>query len=687
MEVSKLFKIDKIISIMKIKSVFVLCLFFIYIMIGVVTAQTFIHPGLLHSKEDLERMKKAVANKEEPIFSGYNIFIQNPASQSNYKMQGPMAMVGRNPTVGQATYDNDANAAHQNAIMWYITGDTAYAKKTIEIINAWSSTLKSITGRDAVLMAGLGPFKMVNAAEIMRYTYKGWSEKDIKQTEQHFKDVIYPIIKDFAPFANGNWDAAAIQTVMAIGVFCNDRTIFERALRYYVNGQGDGRLTNYVINEAGQIQESGRDQQHTQLGIGLLSESCEIAWHQGLNLYGYADNRLLKGFEYVAKFNLGNEVPFTETLDRTGKYHHTIISQQGRCSLRAVYEQIYYHYVNRMGMSAPFTQQAAEKLRPEGPGKPGADHPGYGTLYYSKPVQSKNKLFNQIPVPPAGIIVSASSKEINLTWVEPIGATGYTVKRAFKHGGPYVEVAKNVIKNIYTDKQITPGVLYYYTVSATNTKGESRNANETAITAGLPSPWDHHDIGNMKVEGTTDFNGTSFFLQASGMGLDSTKDEFQYVYRQLKGDGEITARFIPQPGSQFSRMGLMIRETISESSPCISLYIFPGKTGQIEAPAWQVKLLTRKNINEKISLSPIDFSLNDPAISWGRLTGFVWLRLQRKGNTFTGFTSYDGLKWTTIGTVSCPLNKIPLIGISVASGIKTISSIFQLDNVSITNAL
>ena len=116
---------------MKIKYVFVLCLLFIYIMIGVVTAQTFIHPGLLHSKEDLERMKMEVANKENPIYSGYQLFIQNPVSQSNYKMQGPLAMVGRNPTVGQANYDNDANAAHQNAIMWYITGDSVYALKAI----------------------------------------------------------------------------------------------------------------------------------------------------------------------------------------------------------------------------------------------------------------------------------------------------------------------------------------------------------------------------------------------------------------------------------------------------------------------------------------------------------------------------------------------------------------------------
>ena len=46
-------------------------------------------------------------------------------------------------------------AAYQCAVMWCITGDIAYANKSKEIINAWSSTLKSITGRDAVLMAGL----------------------------------------------------------------------------------------------------------------------------------------------------------------------------------------------------------------------------------------------------------------------------------------------------------------------------------------------------------------------------------------------------------------------------------------------------------------------------------------------------------------------------------------------------
>ncbi|HEU4901410.1 MAG TPA: hypothetical protein VFT06_01430, partial [Flavisolibacter sp.] len=111
------------------------CLLLLLNVIGV-HAQSFVHPGILHSREDLERMKKAVANKEGPTYAGYQVFIQNPASQYTYKMQGPMVAVGRNPTVGQAAYDNDANAAHQNAVMWAITGDKRYAEKAIEIVNA-----------------------------------------------------------------------------------------------------------------------------------------------------------------------------------------------------------------------------------------------------------------------------------------------------------------------------------------------------------------------------------------------------------------------------------------------------------------------------------------------------------------------------------------------------------------------
>ena len=137
----------------------------------------FVHPGLLQSREDLARMKMAVTAKTEPIFSGFELFRAHAQSQLDYKMRGPLAMVGRNPTVGQSATATPTPTPPTNAPSCGASLATSPAARTQskEIINAWSATLQSITGRDAVLMAGLGPFKMVNAAEIIRYTGPGWS--------------------------------------------------------------------------------------------------------------------------------------------------------------------------------------------------------------------------------------------------------------------------------------------------------------------------------------------------------------------------------------------------------------------------------------------------------------------------------------------------------------------------------
>ena len=39
--------------------------------------------------------------------------------------------------------------------------------------------------------------------------------------------------------------------------------------------------------------------------MGLL---CQMAWNQGDDLFGYDNNRVLRAYEYNAKYNLGNDV-------------------------------------------------------------------------------------------------------------------------------------------------------------------------------------------------------------------------------------------------------------------------------------------------------------------------------------------------------------------------------------------
>lgn len=68
---------------------------------------------------------------------------------------------------------------------------------------------------------------------------------------------------------------------------------------------------NNTINPFGQSSESGRDQAHTQLGLGNMAEICQTAHNQGdYSYWSLLSDRIMTGFEYTAKYNLGNSVEY-----------------------------------------------------------------------------------------------------------------------------------------------------------------------------------------------------------------------------------------------------------------------------------------------------------------------------------------------------------------------------------------
>lgn len=346
----------------------------------------FQHPGILHTQESLRFIRQKITEKQEPWLTAFQHFTNHPQSQATWKMRGPFAAVSRDKPplqFGNVEMELDANAAYQNALLWCLTDRPDHAKTAIQILNAWANTCTNISGHDLQLAAGLNGFKLVNAAELIRHTSTLWKPTEIATFEHFLRTVIQPPIYNFATFANGNWDAACLSTMLAIGVFCDDHALFDRACTYYRSGSGNGCLTHYIVNEAGQCQESGRDQGHTQLGIGLLAESCEVAWNQGIDLYGEADNRLLKGVEYTARYNLGYDVPFVPSVDTTGRYRQKTISPIDRGKLWPIYEMVANHYYGRRHLQAFNTIAAAAQLRPEGPAHH-CDHVGFGTLLFSQ---------------------------------------------------------------------------------------------------------------------------------------------------------------------------------------------------------------------------------------------------------------------------------------------------------------
>ena len=93
--------------------------------------------------------------------------------------------------------------------------------------------------------------------------------------------------------------------------------------------------------------------------------------------------------EYIAKYNLGEDVPFTDYTN-CEKNAMTAVSSDGRGTQRPNWELFYNHFVKLKGLDAPYSQRFAEALRPEGGGgqygtnSGGFDQLGFGTLAFTE---------------------------------------------------------------------------------------------------------------------------------------------------------------------------------------------------------------------------------------------------------------------------------------------------------------
>ncbi len=162
----------------------------------------FTHPGILHSRAELDFVKAKVAEGEEPWKSAWEELRSHDISELDWK-PNPVANVVRgpynNPDIGGTNLMRDGAAAYSHAIQWYVTGEQPHADKAIEILNAYATTLKSIGGHDAKLLVGMVGITFANAAEILRHTQAGWSEPDQKQFERLLREVFYPSSRTSTP--------------------------------------------------------------------------------------------------------------------------------------------------------------------------------------------------------------------------------------------------------------------------------------------------------------------------------------------------------------------------------------------------------------------------------------------------------------------------------------------------------
>ena len=473
---------------------------------GGAAPSAFVHPGLLHTQADFDRMSQKVAANASPWIDGWRVLIANSHASLSWT-PNPQAVISRgNDGVhpdNSGTFFNDVAAAYACAVRWKVSGNTAYADKAVQILNAWSSTLTGVFGVsgtnsdfDGILMAGFQGYQFANAGEIMR-TYPGWAVDDLARFKAMMVNLFYPINVGSLHIPTGssllvfsNWDLGCVASMLAIAVLADDRAKFDEAIGYFKNGLGNGGIaqTVYYLHPGylGQTQESGRDQGHNTLSVALLGAISEMVWNQGVDLYGYDNNRVLAGAEYVAKGNLIQSGTTYYTLPfapyRNGNTTDTVFATGAQGTIRPEWALLYNHYVNRMGLAAPYVQKFAALVQPEGgggnygPNSGGYDQLGYGTLTCSRDPIARG-------APPSGLTATVSAGQVHLSWWGTAYATSYNVKRGTSAGGPYTTIATGITDLLtYADPGPAAGTTYYV-VSAIAPSGESAPSNEaTAIT-------------------------------------------------------------------------------------------------------------------------------------------------------------------------------------------------------------
>jgi len=150
-----------------------------------------------------------------------------------------------------------------------------------------------------------------------------------------------------------------------------------------------------------------------------------------------------------------------------------------------------------------------------------------------------------------------------------------------------------------------------------------------APAAVLPEGWQSQDIGT--TGGSAAESDGTWAISADGADIWGSADEFHYAYVPLSGDGTIIAQVISngEGSNGWAKGGVMIRETLDQGSKHAIMALTGGEGGGM---AFQCRPETDssdcKSSHDLVPAAPP-----------------YWVKLTRVGNTFTGYSSADGVEW------------------------------------------
>ena len=272
-----------------------------------------------------------------------------------------------------------------------------------------------------------------------------------------------------------------------------------------------------------------------------------------------------------------------------------------------------------------------------------------------------------VPLPPGTPVLQSpahaatgQSTTVKLTWNGGSWAHKYDV---------YVGTSTTSMSRVMADRELGPNVVsftvsgltsgrtYYWKVvgrtmadleKTSETWSFSTGSSTTTTPGPLPSGWSTRDIGAVGAAGSASYSSGTYTLKGSGVDIWGTADEFRFAYTTLTGDGTITARISTLSATDtWTKAGVMMRETLTAGSKHASMFVSSAK-----GLAFQRRAATGGTSTHT---------------SGGTSTAPHWVRVTRRGNTFSAYVSSDGSTWTLVGSQATTMTSTIYVGLALTS--------------------
>ncbi len=207
----------------------------------------------------------------------------------------------------------------------------------------------------------------------------------------------------------------------------------------------------------------------------------------------------------------------------------------------------------------------------------------------------------------------------------------------------------------------------------------------------VPRPWLVQDVGEVTAPMTARFDGDTLRLASGGRGphgrfarLAGASDGiaggrgrgrhrgsgegFQFVYRELRGDGEIRARVLAEANAGDVEAGLAIRRDLTAGAPTMFIGNEPGRAPEMRRGFRGGRHFANTGGDGERRGAP------------------YWVRLVRQGGTVTAYRSADGKQWTETGSETVDLAETAYVGLAAAPLADKPGGSIAFDNITVIAA-